>query len=113
MKNLTPMITRKRLVIEGICTEKIGSGDIKKYLAGLSKTLKMNILLKPMTHKSEKYGWAGWVHWDKSGCHFYAWDKPFHFFSADIYTCTDFKVKDAVAYTKKIFKAKEIVHRLF
>ncbi|MFT7615965.1 MAG: hypothetical protein ACI8Y7_000793, partial [Candidatus Woesearchaeota archaeon] len=50
----------------------------------------MTVLLEPITHKSEKYGWAGWVHWENSGAHFYAWDRPEVFFSIDIYTCKEF-----------------------
>ena len=29
-------------------------------------------------------GWAGWIHWETSGAHFYAWDTPRPFFSVDI-----------------------------
>ena len=36
----------------------------------------MNVLLDPVTHRSDRYGWAGWVHWEASGAHFYAWEQP-------------------------------------
>ena len=49
----------------------------------------MHLLLDPVTHRSDRYGWAGWVHWETSGAHFYAWEDPL-FFSVDIYTCKPF-----------------------
>jgi S-adenosylmethionine decarboxylase len=111
MKNLAPKIYRQRLVIEGIPAKSIKSSDIKKYLSGLSDELKMKTLLKPVTHQSPKYGWAGWIHWETSGAHFYAWDKPKLFFSVDIYTCKKFSNKVAVDFTKKFFNAEEIVFK--
>ena len=33
-------------------------------------------LLEPVTHRSDRYGWAGWIHWETSGAHFYAWEQP-------------------------------------
>ncbi|MFT7616037.1 MAG: hypothetical protein ACI8Y7_000865, partial [Candidatus Woesearchaeota archaeon] len=60
---------------------------------------------------SEKYGWAGWVHWENSGAHFYAWDRPEVFFSIDIYTCKEFADDTAVAFTKDFFSATKIVFK--
>jgi len=108
MKNLSPSIYRQRVIIEGTCKDKITAIQIKKYLTKLSLELGMKTLLPPVTHLSEQYGWAGWIHWDSSGCHFYAWDKPFSFFSADVYTCKRFDTQKAVAFTKKFFNTIEI-----
>ena len=36
----------------------------------------MTLLIDPVTHRSDRYGWAGWVHWETSGAHFYAWEVP-------------------------------------
>jgi S-adenosylmethionine decarboxylase len=108
-KNLAPNIFRQRLVIEGYTEKRITADHIKRYLAGLSKTIHMKILMKPVTSHSKRFGWAGWVHWEESGCHFYAWDKPSPFFSADIYTCKKFSKLRAVAFTKKFFRSKRIV----
>ena len=111
MKNLAPTIYRQRIVIEGCCEKPITSQQIKQYLSELSAALGMHALTEPVTHKSTKFGWAGWIHWETSGCHFYAWDKPFPFFSADIYTCKPFEDRDAVAFTKKFFKAGQVAFR--
>lgn len=110
-KNLAPRITRQRLIIEGKLKKLITGEAIKDYLKKLSKELNMKILAEPIAHVSEKFGWAGWIHWESSGCHFYAWDKPFPFFSADIYTCKFFSVKKAVEFTKRYFKSIEIVYK--
>src|SRR3989344_5763879 len=111
MKDLAPEIYRQRLIIEGIPTKPINDEEIKKYLSQLSDTLDMQTLLPPVTHRSDKFGWAGWIHWESSGAHFYAWEEPFPFFSVDIYTCKAFDVKTAVDFTKEFFGAKEIVFK--
>lgn len=111
MKDLAPKIFRQRLIIEGICDQPITDVQIKEYLSELSGVLKMKTLTKPTTHKSPKFGWAGWIHWETSGTHFYAWDEPFPFFSADIYTCKKFDVITAVEFTKKFFGASKIEYK--
>jgi hypothetical protein len=108
MKDLAPQIHRQRLIIEGKCLKPINADKIKEYLVKLSDILKMITLNEPITHKSSKYGWAGWIHWESSGAHFYAWDQPLVFFSIDIYTCKEFIDKDAVDFTKDFFNATEI-----
>ena len=108
MKDLAPNIYRQRLIIEGKVNQPIDDKQIKEYLGNLSNELGMSILLEPVTHLAEKYGWAGWIHWESSGAHFYAWEKPFPFFSVDIYTCKRFDVQKAVAFTKKFFSAIEL-----
>jgi len=111
MKKLALNIYRQRLIIEGFPGKHIGPKRIKKYLLGLSKVLKMKPLIEPVTHKSHAWGWAGWIHWATSGCHFYEWDRPRLFFSVDIYTCKKFSVKEAVRFTKEFFKTKEITYK--
>ena len=111
MKDLAPKIYRQRLIVEGKCAEIITDAQIREYLAELSEKLQMHALTTPITHRSDKFGWAGWIHWETSGCHFYAWDTPFPFFSADIYTCKKFDVDVAVNYTKEFFHATEIEHK--
>jgi len=108
MKDLAPHIHRQRLIIEGKCANPISVNQIKEYLNKLSDVLKMKILAEPVTHKSDKYGWAGWIHWESSGAHFYAWDKPLIFFSVDLYTCKEFVDKDAIKFTRDFFKTSEI-----
>lgn len=111
--NLAPEIHRQRLVIEGTCSAPISDGAIKDYLATLSGVLGMTTLLDPVTHRSDRYGWAGWIHWETSGAHFYAWEEPLLFFSVDIYTCKAFSAADAVHFTREFFSAGEVVHREF
>lgn len=111
MKDLAPKILRQRLIVEGKCDNPITDLQIKQYLSQLSDALKMTTLIDPVTHQSDKFGWAGWIHWETSGAHFYAWDEPFPFFSVDIYTCKAFEVKTAVVFTKDFFGAKEIEYK--
>jgi hypothetical protein len=113
MRDLAPEIHRQRLVVEGLPARPIGADDIVDYLSELSNVLDMSALMEPMTHSSPKFGWAGWIHWETSGAHFYAWDVPRLFFSVDIYTCKAFSDEDAVKFTAKFFEASEVVHRSF
>lgn len=73
----------------------------------------MKTLIDPVTHRSDKYGEAGWIHWETSGAHFYAWEQPLLFFSVDIYTCKAFRAEDAVNFTREYFQAKEIEYKEF
>lgn len=107
------MICRQRLVIEGTCRTPIDDHGIRTYLSALSDVCEMRLLLEPVTHRSEAYGWAGWVHWETSGAHFYAWETPILFFSVDIYTCKRFEAARAVQFTREFFDAPEIVARSF
>ena len=108
MRDLAPNIYRQRLIVEGIPSQAITDEDIKKYLSELSDVLAMKTLLPPVTHLSDTFGWAGWIHWESSGAHFYAWEKPMLFFSVDIYTCKKFEDEKAVEFTKEFFNASEI-----
>jgi S-adenosylmethionine decarboxylase len=113
LPDLAPTIHRQRLVIEGTCPTAIDGDDISRYLVGLSDVCDMTVLLDPVVHKSERYGWAGWVHWEASGAHVYAWERPLLFFSVDIYTCKAFDSERVVAYTNRFFNAREIVSKAF
>ena len=112
-KDLAPHILRQRLVIEGYVDKNISDIQIKEYLKKLSEVTEMVTLCPPVTHASDKYGWAGWIHWETSGAHFYAWDAPDLFFSVDIYTCKAFDVARAVSFTKDFFNAKTITYKEF
>lgn len=111
MPDLAPEIYRQRLVVEGTVTEPITREQIVDYLSRLSGVLDMVTILDPVTHSSDRYGWAGWIHWETSGAHFYAWDQPRLFFSVDIYTCKPFSNDVAAAFTRDYFDALEVVHR--
>lgn len=111
--DLAPDIYRQRLVVEGLMPAPIGADQIVAYLSRLSRELGMTTVLEPITHQSEKFGWAGWIHWETSGAHFYAWDQPRLFFSVDIYTCKWFSADRAVAFTRDFFGASEVISRGF
>lgn len=113
MKDLAPDIYRQRLVIEGYPNQAISGDEIADYLSQLSDVITMKRLITPVTHKSETFGWAGWIHWETSGAHFYAWEQPRLFFSVDIYTCKMFKPEIAVAFTRDFFNSSSIVWRSF
>lgn len=111
--DLAPEIYRQRLVIEGIPATSIDDFAIAQYLRGLSDVCGMVTLTDPVTHRSDRFGWAGWIHWETSGAHFYAWDEPRLFFSVDVYTCRAFDPVTVVAYTERYFDAEQIVAKEF
>jgi hypothetical protein len=113
MPDLAPMICRKRLVIEGTCPWPIIEEQIVRYLRNLSDVCEMTLLIDPVTHCSDRYGWAGWGHWENSGAHFYAWDTPMLFFSVDIYTCKEFDVERACDFTRTFFQSPRAVAMCF
>jgi S-adenosylmethionine decarboxylase len=113
MPDLAQAIFRQRLVVEGCPAAPVDDAMIRRYLCELSEVCRMHRLIEPVTHRSLAYGWAGWVHWDSSGAHFYAWEKPTLFFSVDIYTCAPFDAEAVVAFTESFFGTDEIVARAF
>ncbi|MBU2669773.1 hypothetical protein KOI35_40320 [Actinoplanes bogorensis] len=112
-RDLAPMIHRQRLVVEGYPTFVITDEHIKDYLSQLSVVTDMITLIEPVTHVSDLYGWAGWIHWETSGAHFYSWERPVSFFSVDIYTCKAFDPADVVTFTENYFRTTEIVAKGF
>ena len=112
-RDLAPMIHRQRLVVEGYPTFVITDDHIKDYLAKLSVVTDMITLIEPVTHVSDLYGWAGWIHWETSGAHFYAWEQPRLFFSVDVYTCKAFDVDTAVCFTRDFLSADTVVAKSF
>ena len=113
MRDLAPEICRQRLVVEGLCTAPIDAAAIRDYLSELSTAIDMIALMEPVTHQSPLYGWAGWIHWETSGAHFYAWDVPRLFFSVDIYACKPFSAQTVLDLTQKSFDAYELVSKEF
>jgi S-adenosylmethionine decarboxylase len=112
-RDLAPEIVRQRLVIEGVPAAPIGAEQIQRYLSELSHVIDMVQLIEPVTHCSDLYGWAGWIHWETSGAHFYAWERPRLFFSVDVYTCKGFDVGTAVSFTRRFLQAGPVVARSF
>jgi S-adenosylmethionine decarboxylase len=112
-RDLAPMILRQRLVVEGTCREPITDERIRSYLSGLSSVCGMKALMEPATHRSDTHGWAGWIHWESSGAHFYAWEEPMLFFSVDIYTCKRFDAAAVTEFTRDYFDTVEVVVKEF
>jgi hypothetical protein len=112
-RDLAPTICRQRLVIEGYPAFVIIDNHIKEYLSKLSDKLDMKTLIEPVTHCSDRFGWAGWIHWETSGAHFYAWEDHLLFFSVDIYTCKPFDPQIAIDFTKDYFKATGMAFKEF
>lgn len=112
-EDLAPQILRQRLVIEGYPARPISDAAIKSYLSELSDFIGMRTLIEPVTHRSDLYGWAGWIHWETSGAHFYAWEQPLLFFSVDIYTCKAFSVRAALDFTRDYFSASRLSYKSF
>jgi S-adenosylmethionine decarboxylase len=111
--DLAPGITRQRLVVEGYPAFAITDDHIGDYLVKLSQVISMTALNEPVTHRSDRYGWAGWIHWESSGAHFYAWDEPIRFFSVDLYTCKPFEAEQVVDFTAGFFGATQIEAKEF
>jgi hypothetical protein len=109
--DLAPMIHRQRMVVEGTPEAPIGRSTIIDYLTGLGQAIDMTVLAAPVTHRSERFGWAGWVHWETSGAHFYAWEQPVLFFSVDIYTCKPFDPRAVVRFTESHLSTVQLVAR--
>lgn len=112
-RDLAPSILRQRLVVEGYPGFVITDAHIKDYLKRLSEVTGMITIIEPVTHVSELYGWAGWIHWETSGAHFYSWERPVEFLSVDIYTCKAFNPLAVLEFTEGYFHTSEIVAREF
>jgi hypothetical protein len=112
-RDLAPEIVRQRLVVEGVPAAPIDAEQIRHYLSELSRVIDMVQLIEPVTHCSDLYGWAGWIHWETSGAHFYAWEQPRLFFSVDVYTCKAFDVDTAVSFTRDFLQADIVVAKSF
>jgi S-adenosylmethionine decarboxylase len=113
VQNLAPEICRQRLVVEGLCHQSIDAESIRGFLSQLSTTIDMVALMEPVTHQSPQYGWAGWIHWETSGAHFYAWNVPRLFFSVDVYACKSFSVDAVVELAKEWFNTTDVLSKGF
>tara|TARA_Y100000817_G_scaffold269453_1_gene227029 strand:- start:2836 stop:3213 length:378 start_codon:yes stop_codon:yes gene_type:complete len=106
-KDLAPMITRRRLVIEGLINNNLTNSIIVDYMNNLSNVMNMTIVTNPKTNYVNEYGWSAYMSWKESGMHVYTWEetneRP-NFISIDIYTCKDFDLDKVIDFTKKSFK---------
>lgn len=116
MKNIAPNIKRKRLIFEGIYSDKIklSKEDIEQFLVKLTNILGMNLVYGPIVnnwteqYNPERYAaFEGWVMWAESGAQFYSWEKSGKLITVDAFTCKDFDEKIAVNFIKEWFDCKE------
>jgi len=108
-KNLAPALVRQRIIIEGT-TEKIVEPEmIKSYLDELAKVTEMEKLSGPYVYSAHDMGYGGWIHWKSSGAAFYSYPTNPPLFTVDCYTCKPFSAEAATEFTRKFFKAIDIV----
>lgn len=105
---------RQTLVVEFLCDEKVGTDEmgskkVKKYLEDLAFLLGKDVIKKPVTHLSPKYGLSGWVPLDgKAAIHFYAWDdRNPSFVSVDISTERGVDLGLVLKFTGAYFRVKD------
>lgn len=108
MRDLCPEIIRQRLIIEWIIDYDISVDQIKEYLIRIGAITQMVVLTEPVTHRSDKYWRSGWIHWETSWAHFYAWEQPKKFFSVDMYTCKQFEIEPVIKFTQEYFKTIDL-----
>ncbi|MBI2148167.1 S-adenosylmethionine decarboxylase [Candidatus Woesearchaeota archaeon] len=108
-KNLAPSLVRQRIIIECTTTKIVEPYQIKDYLLKLAKITKMEVLSEPFAYTAHEMGYGGWIHWKSSGSHVYSYPTTPPLFTVDIYTCKPFSPEKAVEFTKKYFKALQIV----
>lgn len=108
-KNLAPNLIRQRLIIEGTTEDIVKPDQIKSYLLELAKVSDMVVLEEPVVYTAHEMGYGDWIHWKSSGAHFYSYPTNPPLFTVDTYTCKSFSIEKVIEFTKKYFKAKEVV----
>lgn len=110
-KNLAPNLLRQRVVIEGTTEKIVEPEQIKSYLLALAEITKMEVLEEPQAHTAHNMGYGGWIHWKSSGAAFYSYPTNPPLFTVDCYTCKPFSAEEAAEFTRKYFKAIELVYK--
>lgn len=108
-KNLAPDLVRQRLIMEGTTAHIIKPPQIRRYLNALARVTKMEILSPPKVYSAHEMGYGAWVHWKTSGAVLYSYPTTPPLFTVDCYTCKPFDTKRAADFTKRFFRAKELV----
>ncbi len=118
MKNIAPTITRQRLLIEARYTIDVGQKKVKDFLLGLAKELHLRTYGEPIIHspggdgKEINQGFDAFVPLIDSGISLYVWSNE-RFLSCVLYTCKQFSVDDAIAFTKNFFKTNQLEFESF
>jgi S-adenosylmethionine decarboxylase len=118
MKNLAPMIYRKRLFIEGFYGVEVDEGVLRSLLDELCRALGMTPLTEPIIFsptgrgRGVHRGLAAFMGWVESGVSIYTWS-DYKFFTVDIYSCKEFRNEDVVRIVRNVLNAGELVYEEF
>src|SRR5271163_3878658 len=118
MKNLAPDIIRQRLLIEANYNKSLTKQDVETYLRELPRALDLRIYTDPIVYspggegKEVNQGYDGFVALIDSGIAIYVWESA-KFLSLVIYTCKQFSVETAIAFTKEYFQTAELEQASF
>jgi hypothetical protein len=107
IRDLAPDIVRQRLLIEGFYSCEMNSAAVTSFLQGLAAMLGLRTYGAPIifspgdgTGKLENAGFDAFVPLIDSGIAMYVWTSR-RFFSVVLYTCKQFDVPSALAFTKQ------------
>ena len=113
MRDLAPNITRIRLLIEGFYGGGVDESRVREYLYGVARHLDLKTYGEPTIHSpqgqgsAENQGFDAFIPLIDSGISLYVWSEQC-FFSALLYTCKEFDIEEACAYTKSFFLSSEM-----
>lgn len=108
-KNLAPLLTRQRLIIEGTTKTIVRPEKIKGYLSEIANVAEMNVINGPFVYSAHEMGFGGWIHWKTSGANFYSYPTEPPLFTVDIYSCKIFSEKKVIKFTSEYFSPLELV----
>ncbi|MDX2083802.1 MAG: S-adenosylmethionine decarboxylase [Candidatus Melainabacteria bacterium] len=119
MKDLAPHITRQRLLIEATYQrQSVSRQDVIDYLTQLPEALGLRIYSEPVVFspggegREENQGYDGFVALIDSGIAIYVWENA-KFLSTVIYTCKQFDVQQAEAFTRRFFDVVSLEKQSF
>ena len=118
MKDIAPQIIRKRLLIEAIYGISVDVQTVKDYLLKLPAHLNLRVYGEPIIHatsgtgKEVNQGYDAFIPLIDSGIALYIWTNE-KFVSGVIYTCKDFSIEEALAFTKDFFQTSELESKEF
>jgi hypothetical protein len=118
MRDLAPDIIRQRLLIEGLYDRDITRDDVERYLFDVAAHLRLRTYGTPIVHapggagKDENEGFDAFIPLIDSGISLYVWSRR-RFFAVVLFTCKEFGRQDALDFTRRFFRAKELEHRDF
>ncbi|UCC44217.1 MAG: hypothetical protein JSU65_14080 [Candidatus Zixiibacteriota bacterium] len=110
MKNIASDIFRQRLLIEGYCNIDVTRAVVDDYLRSVARHLGLRTYADPIIYsptsgagKAENQGYDAFVPLIDSGISLYIWTQ-IRFFSIVLYSCKEFDVQAALAFTRDFFK---------